>query len=957
MENGSRGTRRDSLSEGSHTERTPSGTLRYESLNQNLSYVSGAFLPVEAQGPTPDGTVRRRKVHLPPEITGAPMSRQDVVDTLARVKRMSGFESHDYDPLDSDLQLEKDLHRDHHDYVTAEFWKWFLCILIGLTMGFIAFLVDFGIQTLNNWKYSATQQVIDSSNQGFWPPFMVYILFTIIYSVMAGSLVSFVEPLAAGSGIPELKTYLNGIHIKGLLAMKTIAAKLVGILFSISAGLIAGKEGPFVHGGGIVGGGFGGMGSRTITKLLKDKKTFKLPRKWGGYFRNDADHRDFTAIGTAAGVAVAFAAPIGGLLFTIEEGASFYSTSVFWRGFLATCMGVATLHYLVELKDADTSIYKAKLGVHRDFGLYNDVLANYGSIYYYFVWELPIFVVMGCLGGLLGALFVQVNVKVTQWRHKMIPVRCPWKRLGEVVFMAVLTAIIFFFTSYFSPCAPKPPTEILSEIDVGDITEVSDQQFFQGGGAAAEHFPQLWCPKDHYSIYGQLFFVPLAQSLRLIIHMGENLLGNSLSWYFHEGPLIVFFVVCYIMMVWTYGVGAATGLFVPSLSVGASFGRLIGRLMRAIMLGIGSDIQISLSSYAIIGAAASLGGATRMTLSITVLIMETTGSLELIVPIMITVFVAKLVGDRFGYGIYDTHIKIRGSPLLDEYHLDPHQKMIADKIKVSEVASQQVIVLPPVVKVSMLVDTLMKSSHGAFAVTPNIQYQPGEVPVAHDFELHGVIPRTQLLKMIQHRIGFFNGKDLGEYPNPKFFIPDNQEDRLKLLDELEQIPIKIRSKEDQDGILAGLREKELEECYIDLRPFMQKHPYVIHADASLSRAYRIFRTMGLRHLFVIPKTPQVAGIITRKDVTEENAKLILGLKANQGSVDLADEKLLSRSSLPFLPYTPYDEDSKPLKVIDEADAFKEVDRNEDLQLPNGQDKNYEMVSLVDQDIGQSDSHV
>lgn len=34
------------------------------------------------------------------------------------------------------------------------------------------------------------------------------------YGVIAGSLVSFVEPLAGGSGIPEIKTYLNGIHIK-----------------------------------------------------------------------------------------------------------------------------------------------------------------------------------------------------------------------------------------------------------------------------------------------------------------------------------------------------------------------------------------------------------------------------------------------------------------------------------------------------------------------------------------------------------------------------------------------------------------------------------------------------------------------------------------------------------------------------------------------------------------------
>ena len=48
-------------------------------------------------------------------------------------------------------------------------------------------------------------------------------------------------------------------------------------------------------------------------------------------------------------MAAAFAAPIGGVLFTIEEGLSFYSTSVFWRGFLATCIAVLTLHFLVEL--------------------------------------------------------------------------------------------------------------------------------------------------------------------------------------------------------------------------------------------------------------------------------------------------------------------------------------------------------------------------------------------------------------------------------------------------------------------------------------------------------------------------------------------------------------------------------------------------------------------------------
>ena len=44
--------------------------------------------------------------------------------------------------------------------------------------------------------------------------------------------------------------------------VRTLVAKLIGVVFSIAAGLIAGKEGPFVHGGGIVGGGIGSLGSQ-----------------------------------------------------------------------------------------------------------------------------------------------------------------------------------------------------------------------------------------------------------------------------------------------------------------------------------------------------------------------------------------------------------------------------------------------------------------------------------------------------------------------------------------------------------------------------------------------------------------------------------------------------------------------------------------------------------------------
>ena len=90
----------------------------------------------------------------------------------------------------------------------------------------------------------------------------------------------------------------------------------------------------------------------------------------------------------------------------------------------------------------------------------------------------------------------------------------------------------------------------------------------------------------------------------------------------------------------------------------------------------------------------------------------------------------------------------------------------------------------------------------------------------------------------------------------------SQEERLDLLGQLEQLPLKVRT-EEQEGILQGLTNAELG-MWLDLRPYMQRTPFVVQGNASLARAYRLFRTMGLHHLFVGTPKPQVIGVITRK---------------------------------------------------------------------------------------------
>jgi hypothetical protein len=73
----------------------------------------------------------------------------------------------------------------------------------------------------------------------------------------------------------------------------------------------------------------------------------------------------------------------------------------------------------------------------------------------------------------------------------------------------------------------------------------------------------------------------------------------------------------------------------------------------------------------------------------------------------------------------------------------------------------------------------------------------------------------------------------------------------------------------------------MDSAWIDVSRLMQRHPFITHADARVSRAYRIFRTMGLRHLYVTPDKPLVVGVMTRKDVIQENTSLTLGEKAER----------------------------------------------------------------------------
>ena len=90
--------------------------------------------------------------------------------------------------------------------------------------------------------------------------------------------------------------------------------QILGSILGVSAGFVVGKEGPMVHTGACIASLLGQGGSRK----------YHLTWTWLRYFKNDLQRRDLITCGAAAGVAAAFRAPVGGVLFALEEAASWH---------------------------------------------------------------------------------------------------------------------------------------------------------------------------------------------------------------------------------------------------------------------------------------------------------------------------------------------------------------------------------------------------------------------------------------------------------------------------------------------------------------------------------------------------------------------------------------------------------------------------------------------------------
>eukprot|EP01139_Manchomonas_bermudensis_P000320 Amastigsp_a325_18.p1 type:complete len:817 gc:universal Amastigsp_a325_18:46-2496(+) len=561
--------------------------------------------------------------------------------------------------------------------------------------------------------------------------YIFYIGISVGFAVLASFLTSTYAPYASGSGIPHIKVILSGFVIRKQLGKWTLGIKTLALPFAVASGLNLGKEGPFVH----------------LAACVGNIMCYFFPK----YEKVASKRRGMIASVACAGVCVAFGAPIGGVVFVLEELAYYFPAKVMWRGFVCSLAAAATLAFL-------DPFHTGKL-----------VLFQLSSAKIHWSWlEFPAFVLIGVLGGLFGAFFCKFNMVVQEIRkHTVLKA---WG-IREVAVVAFVSALMNYLN-------------IFMRMDGIALLSLLFKQ-------CSEHSASPQCEADH-SAAGVVSLL-LAAALKMV------------------------------MMCFTNGLKIPAGLFVPSMAAGACFGRATGAIVKALILSSGGlkgtycvshAVCVDTSLYAICGAAAAIGGVTRMTLCLVVIMFEVTGGVTLLIPLMVSVGIAKVVADLWGEDdIYARMIKISEFPFLDPKHGVPLHVPIDRVLK----PAASVVTIPEHgATISSLAALLKSTKCNGF---PVVTADRGVVGYVSRIDLSGVISRAAE-KIDPDRAVVFSSR----------------------------VPSRVYD----DG-------------FLDMRPYMDPTPVCVLHSTPFSTVCDVIRKTGARYLLVL-EHGKLRAIVTRKDL-------------------------------------------------------------------------------------------
>ena len=671
--------------------------------------------------------------------------------------------------------------------------------------------------------------------------------------LLSSVIIVYFRPSAAGSGVPELIGFLNGNFIRRIFNLKTFLAKFISCFLSVGCGMPVGPEGPMIHLGSIIGAGLSQFQSKTIG--------FQLP--FFERFRNPEDRRNFISAGAAAGIASAFGAPVGGLLFAMEEMSSFWTMELSWQVLFCSMLSAFT----TDLFNSSFQNFKYS----GPFGLFKTnkyiLFQIEEGIDLNIIGLIPA-VILGVFGGLFGSLFIVMNLQMAKFRKLILSkISKDWmkdiaKVLEPMTIILVYTTISVLLPALFG-CTPMSCVLVLD----GAL----DDMVCQSSAVSGATFVSLVVAKPSVETYtcpvnitqlnnGTDFFDgSYNQAATLFFVTGEkaikHLFSRNTHLEFGYGPLILFFIFYFIFSCWSSGTHISCGLMVPMILIGSLYGRILGRVCVDIF-GVNDGPYwdwMDPGAFALLGAVSFMGGVTRLTMSLAVIMVEITNDIQFLLLIIVTIMFSKWTGDMLTHSLYHELMETKHIPYLAEeadVKFNTKERESLENHRVKEIMSCPVNTIHEVESLHKLVDVLSSTHHGGFPITDE------------DNRFLGLITRFELLVIFIRAI------------NNKEFINQTEDGLMEPSVEYSDIN-RMRGHYMSDpalhqGLLEQIKTSGDKNLRINLARYVNRSAISIPETFSLQRTYTMFRVMGLRHLTVVDTGNRVTGIVTRRDLQNSN---------------------------------------------------------------------------------------
>ncbi|MBE9227088.1 chloride channel protein [Phormidium sp. LEGE 05292] len=260
----------------------------------------------------------------------------------------------------------------------------FEACLIGLISGLAAVLLKQGVGWVGGFR-------VHSLHLAY--PWIVLPSIGLLGGFLAGLLVERIAPETSGSGIPQVKAVLARVPIP--LNTRVALTKLLGGILAIGSGLALGREGPTVQ-----------IGASIAAQLSK-------------WIPTSPEHRrQLLAAGAGAGLAAAFDAPMAGVLFVVEELLQDVSELTLGTAILASFIGAVVSHVFGG-QSLDVNLNSAT------------------PISSLLMSDIPFYLILGILSGLLGSLFNRGVIQSLTIYSRILPLNLPM-RVGLAGFICAL---------------------------------------------------------------------------------------------------------------------------------------------------------------------------------------------------------------------------------------------------------------------------------------------------------------------------------------------------------------------------------------------------------------------------------------------------------------------------------------------------------------------------------------